>query len=177
VTFSAPDADRFNYTRNELVAKIKVSLGGRGAEEIIFGEPTTGAESDIQQLTTIARQMVGRWGMSDVIGPLSVLPSEAAGPLLPGVSEVSARTQEQIDDEARRIVEAAYREVIDLLGDHRAQLDSLASALLEHETLDEDDAYAAAGVAHDPSARATAQAQAAAARDGAGQPTPHAEEP
>ena len=57
------------------IAKIKVALGGRAAEEVVFGEPTTGAESDIQQLTEIARQMVGRWGMSDAIGPLAVLPS------------------------------------------------------------------------------------------------------
>ncbi len=85
VTFSAPDADRFNYERRELIAKIKVALGGRAAEEIVFGEPTTGAESDIQQLTAIARQMVGRWGMSDEIGPLAVLPADGAGPLLPGV--------------------------------------------------------------------------------------------
>ena len=84
VTFSAPDADRFSYDRDELLAKIKVALGGRAAEEVVYGEPTTGAESDIQQLTAIARQMVGRWGMSDEIGPLAVLPAESDGPLLPG---------------------------------------------------------------------------------------------
>src|SRR6185312_6274390 len=64
VTFSAPESDRFSYDRRELIAKIKVALGGRAAEEIVYDEPTTGAESDIQQLTEIARQMVGRWGMS-----------------------------------------------------------------------------------------------------------------
>src|SRR6476659_1722063 len=69
VTFSAPDADRYNYERRELTAKIKVALGGRAAEEVVYGEVTTGAESDIEQLTGIARQMVGRWGMSDAIGP------------------------------------------------------------------------------------------------------------
>src|SRR5439155_1099062 len=68
VTFAAPDADRFNYTEQELRAKIKVALGGRAAEEVVFGDLTTGAESDIQQLTQIARQMVGRWGMSRTIG-------------------------------------------------------------------------------------------------------------
>src|SRR5207248_230780 len=68
VTFSAPDADRFNYTEQELRAKIKVALGGRAAEELVYGDLTTGAESDIQQLTQIARQMVGRWGMSPAIG-------------------------------------------------------------------------------------------------------------
>ncbi|HEY4348328.1 MAG TPA: ATP-dependent zinc metalloprotease FtsH [Gaiellaceae bacterium] len=148
VTFSAPDADRFSYDRAELIAKIKVALGGRAAEEVVYKEPTTGAESDIQQLTAIARQMVGRWGMSDVIGPLAVLPADGVGPFLPGVSEVSARTQERIDDEVRRIVDEAHKEVVALLTANRAKLDSLAEALMEHETLDEDDAYAAAGVAH-----------------------------
>jgi cell division protease FtsH len=148
VTFSAPDADRFSYERGELIAKIKVALGGRAAEEVVYGEPTTGAESDIQQLTMIARQMVGRWGMSDQIGPLAVLPADGAGPLLPGASEVSGRTQEQVDEEVRRIVDDSHRDVLALLAENRSKLDSLAAALMEHETLDEDDAYAAAGVDH-----------------------------
>ena len=105
VTFSAPEADRYNYQRRELLAKIKVALGGRAAEEIVFAEPTTGAESDIQQLTQIARQMVGRWGMSSAVGPLAVIPADGAGPFLPGASEVSEHTQQLIDDEARRMVE------------------------------------------------------------------------
>jgi cell division protease FtsH len=148
VTFAAPDADRFSYSRDELIAKIKVALGGRSAEEVVYGNQTTGAESDLQQLTGLARQMVGRWGMSDAVGPLTVIPSENQGPLFPGSSEVSPRTQEMIDDEVRKIVEAAHKEVVELLTEHRPQLDSLANALLEHETLDEDDAYAAAGVPH-----------------------------
>ena len=82
------------------------------------------------------------------IGPLAVLPADGAGPLLPGVQEVSARTQERIDEEVRRIVEDCHREVLSLLAENRAKLDSLAAALIEHETLDEDDAYAAAGVEH-----------------------------
>jgi cell division protease FtsH len=89
--------------------------------------------------------------MSDVIGPLAVLPADGQGPLLPGAAEVSPRTQEMIDEEVRRIVDDSYREVIDLLTENRDKLDALAAALLEHETLDEDDAYAAAGVAHKPS--------------------------
>jgi cell division protease FtsH len=163
VTFSAPDADRFNYQRSELVAKIKVALGGRAAEEIVYGEPTTGAESDIQQLTAIARQMVGRWGMSEAIGPLAVLPSDERGPLLPGAAQVSGRTQERIDDEVRRLVDEAYREVVALLTEHRSKLDSLAEALLENETLDEDDAYRAAGVDHEPTAERTEPLAPAAA--------------
>jgi cell division protease FtsH len=146
VTFSAPDADRYSYERRELEAKIKVALGGRSAEEIVFDEPTTGAESDIQQLTEIARQMVGRWGMSTKIGPVAVTPVDGQGPFLPGAAEVSQHTQELIDDEVRRIVDAAHEEVVVLLKDNRDKLDSLAAALLEHETLDEDEAYAAAHV-------------------------------
>jgi cell division protease FtsH len=153
VTFSAPDADRYNYDRDEILAKIKVALGGRAAEEIVYGEPTTGAESDIEQLTELARQMVGRWGMSEEIGPLAVLPADSRGPLFPGTAATSAHTQERVDAEVRRIVGKAHKEVLALLAAHRPQLDALAAALLEHETLDEDDAYAAAGVAHRPDVR------------------------
>jgi cell division protease FtsH len=150
VTFAAPDADRFNYSELELRAKIKVALGGRVAEEVVFGDLTTGAESDIQQLTQIARQMVGRWGMSRTLGPVAVLPSDGQGPLLPGVAEVSTETRQLIDEEVRRLVAAAHEEVTALIRDNRERLDALADALLEHETLDQDDAYAAAGI--DPSA-------------------------
>ncbi len=146
VTFAAPETDRFNYRAPEVYAKIKVALGGRAAEEVVFGETSSGAESDIQQLTEIARQMVGRWGMSEAVGPIAVIPRDGAGPLLPGVAEVSPDTQKLVDDEVRRIVEDSHREVLDLLRNNRQRLDSLASALLEHETLDEDDAYAAAGI-------------------------------
>jgi cell division protease FtsH len=146
VTFAAPDSDRFNYREPEVYAKIKVALGGRAAEEVVFGETSTGAESDIQQLTEIARQMVGRWGMSSAIGPVAVIPRDGSGPLLPGVAEVSPETQRLVDDEVRRIVDDAHEGVVALLQENRGKLDSLANALLEHETLDEDDAYAAAGV-------------------------------
>jgi cell division protease FtsH len=146
VTFSAPDADRFNYQEPEILAKIKVALGGRVAEEIVFNTISTGAESDIQQLTGLARQMVGRWGMSDAVGPVAVLPRDGSGPLLPGVAEVSPQTQKLVDDEVRRIVAEAHDEVVALLTENRERLDRLAGALLEHETLDEQDAYAAAGL-------------------------------
>jgi cell division protease FtsH len=164
VTFSAPESDRFSYQRRELLAKIKVALGGRAAEEVVYEEPTTGAESDIQQLTEIARQMVGRWGMSDAVGPLAVLPTDGRGPFLPGASEVSEHTQELVDAEVRRIVDVAHEEVVKLLRENRAKLDSLAKALLEHETLDEDDAYAAAGVAHTADEGTRGAAKIAAAR-------------
>jgi cell division protease FtsH len=151
VTFSAPETDRFNYDEQELRARIKVALGGRTAEEIVFGLPTTGAESDIQQLTQIVRQMVARWGMSPAIGPLAVASTDGAPPFYAGgAADVSERTQELIDEEMRRIVDEAHEQVTKLLTDNRDKLDALARALLEHETLDEDDAYAAAGVERQP---------------------------
>jgi cell division protease FtsH len=165
VTFSAPESDRFNYREPEVYAKIKVALGGRAAEEVVYGETSTGAESDIQQLTEIARQMVGRWGMSDAIGPIAVLPRDGQGPFLPGVAEVSPDTQKLVDDEVRRIVDEAHREVVTLLEQNRSRLDSLVQALLDHETLDEDDAYAAAGVERTKTQTAGPYAAAARARD------------
>jgi cell division protease FtsH len=158
VTFSAPDADRFNFDQRHLLAQIKVALGGRTAEEIVFGDITTGAESDIQQLTQIARHMVGRWGMSPAIGPVAVIPSDGMA-YFPGASETSEATQQMVDDEVRRIVETAHAEVTELLREHRGNLDSLVNALLEHETLDEADAYAAAGL---PRRQASAQPPAPA---------------
>ncbi len=127
VTFSAPDADRFNFDQRYLIAQIKVALGGRAAEEIALGDLTAGAESDIQQLTRIA-------------------PMDGISPLLPGASETSEATQRLVDEEVRRIVETAHTEVAELLRTNRSNLDSLVAALLDRETLDEADAYAAAGL-------------------------------
>jgi cell division protease FtsH len=145
VTISTPDFDRFSYTREELDAKIKVALGGRVAEEVVYGTVTTGAESDIEQLTRIARQMVGQWGMSDELGPIALVPRDEAQ-RFPAVSEVSPQTQALIDQEVKRLIDDAHGDVTTLLTEHRAQLDSLASALLTAETLDASAAYAAAMV-------------------------------
>jgi cell division protease FtsH len=154
VTFSAPEDDRFSYDREELLAKIKVALGGRAAEDLVFDAPTTGAEADLQQVTEIARRMVGRWGMSPAVGKLAVLPPDDRGPVVAGATEISPHTQQLVDDEARRIVDEADAEVGTLLHENREKLDSLAQALLQHETLDEDDAYAAAGVSRGDAERA-----------------------
>jgi cell division protease FtsH len=146
VTLSTPDSDRVSYSLEDLQAKIRVALGGRVAEEVVYETITTGAESDIQQLTQIARQMVGRWGMSEAIGPISVLPSESDGMFFPGASETSETTQRLLDEEVRRLVEDAHGTVTRLLSEHRDQLESLTRALLAAETLDSPEAYAAAGV-------------------------------
>jgi cell division protease FtsH len=146
VTLSAPDDDQVSYTIEDLLAKLNVAVGGRVAEEIVYGTITTGAESDIQQLTAISRQMVGRWGMSDAVGLVAVLPPDGLGPLLPGASEISQATQQLVDDEVRGLIDTAHRDVTDLLTSHREQLDNLAIALLSAETLDGIDAYRAAGL-------------------------------
>ena len=143
VTLSSPDVDRFNYSRAELEARVKMALGGRAAEEVVFGDQTTGAEGDIAQVTTLVRHMVGRWGMSEAIGMVAVLPSDGANPW---GELASPRTLELLDEEVRRTVEADYDEVLSLLAAERSRLDALAEALLERETLDQIDAYRIAGL-------------------------------
>ncbi len=146
VTLSTPEDDRFNYSEDELRAKIRVSIGGRAAEELEFNEATTGAESDIQQVTRLARAMVERWGMSERVGFLVVAPSEGMNQLLPGSDPVSEATQELVDAEVRRIVDEEFEATRTLLSANREKLDSLAQALLDRETLDEHEAYEAAGI-------------------------------
>jgi cell division protease FtsH len=162
VTLSTPESDRYNYARDELLAQIKVALGGRAAEKVVFNDVTTGAESDIQNLTQVARGMVGRWGMSDAIGPIAVTDGRQDGPLLPGSGGASEPTQELIDQEVRRIVDDAERDVIQLLERERDRLEALANALLERETLDQPEAYEVAGVPL-PEVGAAEEARATAA--------------
>jgi cell division protease FtsH len=167
VTLSTPESDRYSYNRDELIARIKVALGGRSAERVVYNEITTGAESDIQNLTQIARSMVGRWGMSEAIGPIAVTEGRHDGVLLPGVEPASPETQQLVDEESRRIVETAEREVIELLTEERSRLDALAHALLQHETLDQDEAYRVAGIPPHPfDLEREAKAQAAPAVKG-----------
>ncbi|MET0512982.1 MAG: ATP-dependent zinc metalloprotease FtsH [Thermoleophilaceae bacterium] len=146
VTLSTPDDDRFNLSEEELRAKIRVSLGGRVAEELVFGDITTGAESDIQQVTGIARGMVQRWGMSEKIGFLTVAPQDGQSMLLPGAEATSEATRELVDAEVRRIVDEEHDVTRRLLADNRDKLDTVAEALLERESLDELDVYAAADI-------------------------------
>ena len=146
VTLSTPDDDRFNLSETELRAKIRVALGGRVAEELTFGDITTGAESDIQHVTQIARGMVQRWGMSEKVGFLTVKGQDGQGFLLPGSEPASEATQELVDAEVRRIVDEEHEATRRLLERERDKLDALAETLLERETLDELDAYAAAGI-------------------------------
>ncbi|WP_205696714.1 ATP-dependent zinc metalloprotease FtsH [Conexibacter sp. SYSU D00693] len=144
VTFQSPESDRYGYDTAYLLGRITGALGGRAAEELVYGTITTGAESDLEQVTRIARSMVGRWGMSEEIGLVTVVNDDAPF-AMPGSEPASEATRELVDREVRRIVEGCYGRALDELRDHRPQLDALAQALLERETLDEADAYAAAG--------------------------------
>ncbi|MGD9751782.1 MAG: ATP-dependent zinc metalloprotease FtsH [Acidimicrobiia bacterium] len=155
VTFQAPDADRYDYDERYLRGRIVMALGGRAAEQVVYGNVTTGAESDLEKVTMIARQMVGRWGMSDVIGPVAVLPRPGEGPLLPGADATSPRTQELVDGEVRRIIDECYQAALALLVEHRDRLDALAGELLHRETLDEPDIYAVVGFARPTPATAS----------------------
>ncbi|HEX3613675.1 MAG TPA: ATP-dependent zinc metalloprotease FtsH [Sporichthyaceae bacterium] len=148
VTFQSPTTDRYGYSAEYLRGRITGAMGGRAAEEIVYGDVTTGAESDLEQATNIARQMVGRWGMSAAIGPVSVLPGPGQeNPF--GMSGLAPGTEERVDAEVRRILEECYADAVRLLTENRHHLDSLATRLIEVETLDEIDAYAAAGIPRD----------------------------
>ncbi len=146
VTYQAPQADRYGYSESYLRGRITGALGGRAAEEVIYGDVTTGAENDMEHASAIARQMVGRWGMSPAIGPVSVLPSSGQEPAT-ATDSVSPATRELVDTETRRIIEECYKQAVETLHDNRDRLGQLARALLDRETLDEDEAYAAAGMA------------------------------
>ena len=143
VTLSAPDTDRVSYDRKGLDARIDMLLGGRVAEELVFDGVTTGAESDIEQVTKIVRAMVGRWGMTEEIGFVAVLPRDGDSPFEIGASET---TRHLLDQTVKRIIDEAYERVTRLLTDERERLDSLAHGLLERETVDMDEAYTLAGL-------------------------------
>ncbi|MFG2958669.1 ATP-dependent zinc metalloprotease FtsH [Streptomyces sp. NPDC048291] len=143
VTLSTPDADKYAYTEEYLRGRIIGALGGMAAEQVVYGVITTGSESDLEQVTNIARGMVSRWGMSEEVGRLSALPSDAQQAY--GLA-AAPQTLDAIDTEMRRIVDECYEEARRKLVDHRDQLDALAQALLENETLEEADAYRIAGI-------------------------------
>ncbi len=150
VTFQSPVTDRYGMSETYLRGRITGALGGRAAEEMVFGDLTTGAEADIEIATGIARQMVGRWGMSAAVGPVTVLPGAGAdiglGTLDPRAP--SEATRQAVDDETRAIIDACREQALTILRANRERLDTLVAALLEHETLDEADAYCAAGLPH-----------------------------
>ncbi|MCX4742816.1 ATP-dependent zinc metalloprotease FtsH [Streptomyces antibioticus] len=143
VTLSTPEVERYAHSEEYLRGRIIGALGGMAAEHEVYGVVTTGAENDLEQVSNIARGMVARWGMSPRVGRLSALPSDAQQAY--GLSAAPA-TLDAIDHEMRRIVDECYEEACRKLRDHRAQLDALAEALLENETLEEAEAYRIAGI-------------------------------
>jgi cell division protease FtsH len=146
VTLSTPDTDRYGYDRNYLRGRIIGALGGMAAEEEVFDVVTTGSESDLETVSRIARSMVGRWGMSEKIGRLSVLPAEG-DPRMAGVSDALL---DAVDEEVRRITDECYVEARRLLRDNRGKLDAIVVQLLARESLDEPEVYAAAGIERPP---------------------------
>ncbi|MCX3058916.1 ATP-dependent zinc metalloprotease FtsH [Streptomyces beihaiensis] len=143
VTLSTPESDKYAFTEEYLRGRIIGALGGMAAEHVVYGVITTGAENDLEQVTSIARGMVGRWGMSEKVGRLSALPGDAQQAY--GLA-AAPETLDAIDGEMRRIVDECYEEACHKLRDNRHKLDALAQALLESETLEESDAYRIAGV-------------------------------
>jgi len=139
VTMSTPLDDRYNYSKEYLLAQIVTALGGRASEQVAIGHITTGAENDLQRVTAIARQMVIRWGMSERLGTISF--SERSSPFM-GVndsvapSDYSETTAEAIDDEVERIVSTCYARAVELLTTHRPTLDRIAQELRRHEVID-----------------------------------------
>jgi cell division protease FtsH len=139
VTYQRPEDERYNYPEEYLRARIMGMLGGRSAEEIVYGTKTTGAESDIVQATNLARNMVTRWGMSEKLGTVELAPRETTylGGGFPGEQRFSEETACAVDEEVLRIIDESHEEARRLLSEHRDELDALARALLEHESLDE----------------------------------------
>jgi cell division protease FtsH len=140
-TISMPQEDKFLTTRAELQDTMAMTLGGRAAEEIIFGEITTGASNDLEKVTATAKQMVMRFGMSEKLGP-RVFGHDHGQPFLgrefssePDYSDEIAR---EIDDEIRRIVESAHQAARAMLEDHRDSLVSISELLLKRETIESD---------------------------------------
>jgi len=139
-----PERDQYSYHRDKMFANLAVSMGGRVAEEVVFGydKVSSGASSDIQQATGLARDMVTRWGMSDLLGPLMYSENQEEvflGHSVSRTQNISEKTAQIIDDEIKRIVTVGYDRAKSVLSEHVGELHSLANALLEYETLSGDE--------------------------------------
>jgi cell division protease FtsH len=139
VTMATPIDDRYNYSREYLLAQVVYALGGRAAEQVAIGRITTGAENDLQRVTQLARQMVTRWGMSERLGTISF--SERQSPFAGGgdvgaPTDYSEETAQLIDEEVDRIIRTGYSQTVALMEDHRQTLDRIAQELRRQETID-----------------------------------------
>jgi cell division protease FtsH len=161
VTLQSPVDDRFNYGEDYLRARMIGALGGRAAEHLVYGVVTTGAENDLQQVTRLVHEMVVRWGMSPKVGPLNY--TQASDGVMFQEKPYSEATAQLIDDEMRRIVTECQVEAERTLTDHRAQLDTLAKALLRNDSLDEKEILEVTGVKPSAATNSTSGEQVAAA--------------
>ncbi|GAB3777298.1 ATP-dependent zinc metalloprotease FtsH [Ramlibacter monticola] len=154
VTYQRPQTDRYNYPEDYLRARIIGMLGGRAAEEVVYGTRTTGAENDIEQATNLARNMVTRWGMSDVLGMVQLAPAQNAflgtGGAYMGEKPFSDQTASLVDAEVQRIINECHGEARRLLQVNRRALDALVQALLQKETLSEQEILDATGLGRAP---------------------------
>ncbi|MDE2604776.1 MAG: ATP-dependent zinc metalloprotease FtsH [Burkholderiales bacterium] len=150
VTYQRPQTDRYNYPEDYLRARIIGMLGGRAAEEVVYGTRTTGAENDIEQATQLARSMVTRWGMSDTIGMVQLAPRQnvflGTGGSFMGDKPFSEQTAARVDAEVQRIIDECHEQAKRLLREHRAALDRLVRSLLAKETLSEQEILEATGL-------------------------------
>ncbi|MCK5272359.1 MAG: ATP-dependent zinc metalloprotease FtsH [Sedimentisphaerales bacterium] len=140
-TFSLPEKDRTMYTKQYCLAEIRVTFGGRVAEEILCNDISSGAQADIQQATEIARRMIMEWGMSEKLGFVRYGHDGSGGWFgdMPGGREYSDRTADLIDAEIKKIMDEAYEDVKKIILDHREEMESLEQALMKYETLDGDE--------------------------------------
>jgi cell division protease FtsH len=141
-TFALPEKDRLHYTKRYCMALLQVCFGGRIAEEMFCDDISSGAQADIQQATSIARQMILTWGMSEKLGPISYEPDSGLRDLLyiiPSEREYSEKTAEEIDSEVKRLLDQAYKKAKELIEANKDKLEKIAKALLKYETLDADD--------------------------------------
>jgi len=147
-TMQLPAKDRYHYTKKEIEGQLVSLMGGRVAEEMEFGDFTSGARSDIKQATDIARKMVCEWGMSDVMGPLAYGEREEhlfLGREIERHRDYSDQTAQKIDGEIRRVIDQAYDRARAILSSHRSALDAIAAALLKYEVLEGDEIKTLAG--------------------------------
>jgi cell division protease FtsH len=141
-TFALPEKDRTIFTKGYCMALLQVCFGGRIAEETFCDDISSGAQSDFQQATKIARQMILTWGMSDQLGPISYEPDLGFKDrmfIMPGEKEYSEKTAQAIDNEVKKITDEAYKKAKELIEKNKDELQRIANALLKYETLDADD--------------------------------------
>jgi cell division protease FtsH len=141
VTMSLPEKDRYSYDRTYMLSKIAMLFGGRIAEEVFINEMTTGASNDFERATQMARDMVTRYGMSDLLGPMVYAENEGEvflGRSITKTTNVSEETMRKVDQEIRRIIDEQYALARKLIEENRERVEAMAKALLEYETIDSD---------------------------------------